>query len=102
MQEDIRNIFISKYNKAGSEQFYDFLVNYATNRVDNVANIKGSTPEVELMGYYEQFLALYRQDGQELYLDIARIFRRASHKIYHLMIKRDMIGKNDRFLNLVE
>jgi hypothetical protein len=102
MQEDIRNIFLAKYTKAGNEKFYDFLVEYATNRVDNASDIKGATPEIELMNYYDQFLEMYREDGDDIYLDMAKVFRRAGHKIYLLMVKREMIRKNDKFLNLVD
>jgi hypothetical protein len=102
MQEDIRNIFLAKYAKAGNEQFFNFLVEYATTRVDNVHEIKGATPELELMNYYDQFLEMYREDGEPIYLEMAKVFRRAGHKIYLLMVKREMIRKSEKFLNIVD
>lgn len=101
MNEETKSIFLAKYEKAGNEQFYDFLVSYGTNRINNANEIKGATPEVELMNYYEQFLTLFRITDEKIYIDIARVFRRASHKIYLLMVKKEMIRRSDKFLNLV-
>lgn len=102
MNDDIKNIFLTKYTKAGNSKFYEFLVDYSINRVDNLSEVKGATPEVELMNYYDQFLDLYRKEENTTYLDIAKIFRRAGHKIYNIMIKREIITRNNKFLNLVE
>ena len=62
---------------------------------------KGTSPEVDFLNYYDQFIILYRREGEEIYLDLARIFRRAAHKVYRVMLKSQMTEKNQRFLNLV-
>lgn len=95
-------LFVDKFNDFGNEKFYQFLINYATNKIMSTKPTKKSkTPEIEFMEYYDKFMALYRINNQEIYIQMAKCFRRAAHKIYFIMLKRNIIKKNRRFLNVV-
>ena len=109
--EEAKKLFVAKFSSFGSDKFYKFLLNYATNKI--VANEDAKkenykidtvavSPEIELMDYHDRFLILYRRENINVYLDIARLFRKAAHKIYFVMLKKSMIEKNNKFLNLVE
>ncbi len=99
----LKKEFVPKYLAAGESKFYRFLLLYALNKLIYIGKgtFKGKSPELEFLDYYDQFIILYRREGEEVYLSLARVFRRAGHKIYRTMIKKKMIEKNSRFLNLV-
>lgn len=104
--EALKKEFVPKYLAAGEEKFYRFLLLYALNKLIYIGKInkdsfKGKSPETEFLDYYDQFIILYRREGEEVYLDLARVFRRAGHKVYRVMLKKKMVDKNNRFLNLV-
>ena len=106
MQSDsIKKLFINKYSTVGEEKFYKFLITYALNRVVEPANSSNKTvynPAIELMDYYDMFLKLYRKEGEKIYLDLAKQFRRAAHKIYRIGLKKGLMEKNkDKFLNVI-
>ena len=101
--EDLKNEFVPKYQKVGDKKFYQFLLTYALNKLIAIEDksYKGVYPDLEYLGYYEQFMILYRREGEDIYIDLARIFRRAGHRIYRIMLKKKIIKKNLKFLNLV-
>ena len=99
--EESKKLFLTKYSTVGSEEFYQFLLDYAHNRLAIGKSSKVPSPEIELMEYYNKFLVLYRKERDESYLDIAKLFRKAGHSIYRLMLKKGIIERNNRFLNLV-
>lgn len=95
---------IDKYNSVGQQKFYRFLLTYAINKLIKIrdGDYKGtSSPELEFLEYAERFLQLSRREGDEVYLDISKIFRKAAHKIYRIMLKKQMTERNFKFLNLV-
>jgi hypothetical protein len=96
----LQNSFVSKYQEIGEERFYEFLIEYSFKRLDN-GDLKKPTPETELLLYHDKFLHFYRQDKTEVFISIARIFRRAAHQIYRHMIEHKLIEHNPKFLNLV-
>ncbi len=98
--EEIQKIFINKYATAGSDKFYNFLITYALNRISNIT--KNSNPALELLEYYEMFLKLYRKENLKIYLDLSRQFRRAANKIYRIILKKNLIEKNIKFLNVIK
>jgi hypothetical protein len=102
MQSDsIKKLFINKYYTVGEEKFYKFLITYALNRVVEPANNKiVYNPAIELMDYYDMFLKLYRKEGEKIYLDLAKQFRRAGHRIYRIGLKKGLMEKNNKFLNV--
>lgn len=101
--EGLKKEFVPKYQAVGESKFYRFLLLYALNKLIFIekGSFKGVSPEIEFLDYYDQFIILYRREGEEIYLDLGRVFRRAAHKIYRVMLKKKMTEKNPRFLNLV-
>lgn len=100
LTEDVKKIFLEKYEKTGKEQFYQFILSYATSRL-NKGEMQKPTPENELLSYYEKFLALYRKDNNENYIEMAKTFRRAAQKIYKIMLDVGLTTKNTKFLTAV-
>lgn len=108
--DEAKKLFVSKFSSFGTEKFYKFLLNYAVNKIVSNEELKkisksdpgGMSPELELMDYHDRFLVLYRREGDIVYLEIAKLFRKAAHKIYRIMRKKEMIEKDSKFLSLVE
>lgn len=101
--EAIKKEFVPKYLAAGEPKFYRLLLLYALNKLIYIekGSFKGKSPELEFLDVYDQFIILYRREGEDVYLDLARVFRKAAHKVYRVMRKKKMTEKNERFLNLV-
>jgi hypothetical protein len=101
--EKAKNLFVSKFSIIGEDKFYEFILEYANNKIiEEGKKIKGNSPEIELIDYSDKFIALFRTEGNKQYLDIARVFRRAAHRIYFLLLKKAILKrKNGRFLNVV-
>lgn len=102
--ETSKNEFIAKYLAQGEQKFYKFLLLYALNKLILMKqeNYKGPSPEIELIELYEKFLIIYRREGDEDYFAVAKLFRKAAHKIYRTMLNKGLIKKNKKFLNLVK
>jgi len=101
--DNIKKLFINKYTTVGEEKFYKFLITYALNRiVEPVEKDKNPfNPALELMDYYDMFLKLYRREGDDVYLELSRQFRKAAHKIYRVILKKGLTERNYKFLQLV-
>lgn len=99
--DNIKKLFINKYSSVGEEKFFKFLITYALNRIVETPGKNNYNPAIELMEYYDMFLKLYRREGDLIYLDLARQFRRAGHKIYRVILKKGLSERNGKFLNLV-
>ena len=101
--EALKKEFVPKYLAAGEPKFYRFLLVYALDKLVLLEkeDYKGVSPELEFIGYYDQFIILYRREGEDIYLNLARVFRKAAHKIYRTMLKQSLTEKNIKFLNLV-
>lgn len=99
----LKKEFLPKYLSIGDPKFYRFLLLYAIKKIIAMEkeSYNGIFPNLELMEYHDQFMILYRREGDEIYLQIAKNFRKAGHKIYRIMLKKDIICFNDKFLNLV-
>lgn len=94
--EGLKQQFVPKYQTMGEVRFYTFLLFYGLNKLLFIqkGTYKGTSPELQLMDYYDQFLFLYRREGEEIYLDLARVFMKAGNKIYRVMLKNKLIEKN--------
>ena len=94
--------FVEKYHSVGEQSFYRFLLAEAISKIVKMKNgeYKGN-PELEFLKCSDKFLILFRQEGEEDHLTISKIFRKAGHKIYRLLLKRGLTNKNNKFLNLV-
>jgi hypothetical protein len=101
--EALKKNFVPKYLATGERKFYRFLILYALNKLIYIekGSFKGKPPELEFLDYYDQFIILYRREGEEVYLELARVFRRVAHKVYRVMLKKNMTERNAKFLNLV-
>jgi hypothetical protein len=99
LSNEEKKIFIDKYSSLGEEKFYKFLLKYAMDKI--TTNNNGISPELELIDYYEKFVDVYRQENLDIYLCIAKLFRRAAHRIYYVLLDINPSVKNDKFLNLV-
>lgn len=99
----LKKEFIPKYLAVGDHGFYRFLLVYALNKLVLIdkGQYKEITPDLEFLEYHNQFIILYRREGEEVHLQIARLFRKAAHKIYRIMLKKSMTVTNTKFLNLV-
>ena len=99
----LKQTFIPKYLATGEQKFYRFLLIYALNKLIAIERgvYTGEVPNVEFLNYHDRFIILYRREGEEVYLQVARIFRKAAHKIYRVMLKKKMTEINPKFLNLV-
>lgn len=101
--EALKSRFVPSFKAVGEKKFYRNLLVFATNQMMSMEKglHKGLSPELILLDCYDQFIILYRREGEDIYLDLARSFRRAAHKIYRVMLKKNMTQKSSRFLNLV-
>lgn len=95
--------FVSKYKEAGEAKFSRFLLVYALNKLIAIENksYTGIAPNVEFLEYHDRFLSLYRREDDEVYLKIAKIFRKQAHRIYRIMLKKQLSERNSKFLNAV-
>lgn len=102
-QDVLKQEFVPKYLSNGEPKFYRFLLLYALNKLIAIESgvYKGELPNLEFLNYHDRFIILYRREGDEVYLQVARVFRKAAHKIYRIMLKKKMTAVNDKFLNLV-
>lgn len=104
LDTDVLNQFVLKYKEIGEGRFYRFLLLQALNTLVSIkkGTHKGSLPNLEFLNYYDRFIILYRREGDPAQLEVARLFRKVAHKIYRIMLKKNMIPAPDRkFLNLV-
>lgn len=101
--EILKKEFVPKYLSHGQDKFYKFLLVYAMSKLIAMEKkeFNGIPPNLEFLDYYDQFIILYRREGEDNLLEIARIFRKAAHKVYRVMLKKDLTNRNDKFLNLV-
>jgi hypothetical protein len=101
--DGLKKEFVSKYLSVGEQKFYRFLLVYSLNKLIliNKGDSVDQTPDLELLDYHNRFIILYRREGEEVYLRLARLFRKAAHKIYRIMLKKGMTAPNAKFLNLV-
>lgn len=101
--EVLKTEFVPQYLAAGENKFYRLLITYSLKKLIYLqkSKCKIQSPELDLLDTHNQFIILYKREGEEIYLDLARIFRKAGHKIYRIMLKNNMTKMNNRFLNLV-
>lgn len=102
MHDPLIKELINNFNK-GEVYLYKFLIVNSIKKIvllleeDNFNN----SPDKDLLNLYEKFMYMYRTEGDEIYLNIAKIIRKAAHKIYRILLKQNHIKKNEHFLNLV-
>ncbi len=94
---------VPKYLGDGEEKFYRSIILLAVHKVieSEKGLHKGLPPHLQYLEHYEGFLILYRREGDLVYLNLAKLLRRASHKIYRIMLKKNLTNINYKFLNVV-
>lgn len=91
-----------KYAKEGEEVFYKFLILSAVDdMIKNLKNDDNISINIEYIMMHDKFLIQYRRTGHQIDLKIAKVFRRAGHKIYRLLLKQGLSNKSEKFLNVV-
>lgn len=104
MTGNIKRDFALKYQSVGADRFYRSLLSSAIFKM--VAYLEqpekmNKMPDIELLELYERFVIYYRREGNEEYLEIAKICRKAAHKVYRALLRQKLVEKNLKFLNLV-
>lgn len=76
---------------------------YALNKLILIEkdDYKGILPNLEFIEYHDKFIILYRREGEDVYLELAKLFRKIAHKIYRVMLKKKMTPPSTKFLTLV-
>lgn len=99
----IKKDLINKFEKMGKDRFDRFLITYSLNKLISIQDktYTGSSPDIELINYYDKCISLYRSENKEIYLDMAHSFRKIAHKIYRIALKKGLTEKNFKFLNAV-
>jgi hypothetical protein len=99
----LKNTYLPQYLAGGKQRFYRSLLTYGLSKMILMQGEKfrGIAPDVELLEYHDIFLFLYRREGDQAFLDMSKIFRKAAHKLHRVMLKKEMTYRNPVFLNLV-
>lgn len=105
MSGNIKRDFVVKYTSVGRERFYRFLLSSAifkmVSYLEHPEKVE-KMPDIELLELYDKFLLFYRRENEEVYLEIAKLCRRAAHKVYRALLRQKLVEKNLKFLNLIE
>ena len=101
--ESIKESLVPQYIAGGEEKFYRSIIFLALQKLILMQKgaYRGLPPHLEYLEYYDRFIILYRREGDEVYRSIARMLRKAAHKIYRIMLKKNMTPPNPKFLTLV-
>lgn len=101
--DGLKEGLVPKYVEGGEEKFYRSIIFLALQKLIliNKGLYKGIPPHLEYLAYHDGFIILYRREGDEVYLSIARMLRKAAHRIYRIMLKKKMTAPNPKFLNSV-
>jgi len=99
--ECIKKEYLIKFKSEGSDKFYKSLLVCAVKELLKDTEEEKVNISLEFMNLHDKFMILFRREGDQQYLSIAKIFRKAAHKIYRFMLKRGWSEKNQKFLNVV-
>ena len=101
--DGLKQDIVPKFVASGEQKFYRSIIFIALQKLILIEKglYKGTPPNLEYLEYYDQFIILYRREGDEVYLSIAKMLRKAAHKIYRIMLKKKMTPPNAKFLSLV-
>lgn len=101
--EGLKEELVPKFIANGEQKFYRSILLLALQKLIATEKgiYKGIPPHLEYLEYHDRFLILYRREGDEVYLRIAKMLRKVAHKIYRIMLKKKMTPPNTKFLTLV-
>lgn len=94
---------LERFTLTGEKKFYNFLITEAINKLILIqkGNYKEISPDIQYLDYYDKLIVLYRREGVNEYLEMAKLFRKAAHRIYRVMLKKQLTNYNFKFLNLI-
>lgn len=102
MDNDIMLSLVKEFLTNGESKLYNNLLSQSVKQIILLINEGRKTyPDKTLLAMSNKFLNQYRASGDDSYLKISKILRRAAHKIYRVLLKKKLVGKNNDFLNLV-
>ena len=101
--EGIKTNLVPEFLANGEEKFYRTIIFLALQKLVLISkdSYRGVPPHLEYLDYHDRFIILYRREGDDVYLRIAKMLRKAAHKIYRIMLKKNMTPPHPKFLNLV-
>lgn len=101
--DGLKQEIVPKFVASGEQKFYRSIIVLALKKLILIEKglYKGLPPHLEYLEYYDQFIILYRREGDEVYLNIAKMLRKAAHRIYRIMLKKNMTVSHPKFLSLV-
>lgn len=101
--DGLKQEIVPKFVASGERKFYRSIVVLALKKLVLIEKglYKGLPPHLEYLEYYDQFIILYRREGDEVYLSIAKMLRKAAHRVYRIMLKKNMTAPHPKFLSLV-
>jgi len=99
----LKKEYVEPYLNSGEERFYRSMLLLAIKKLILIetGTYKGTLPHIEYILCYQQLVCLSRQEGNDTFLKVAKAIRKVAHKIYRIMLKKNMTIMDDRFLNLV-
>lgn len=95
---------VKEFLTNGESKLYNSLLSQSVKQIILLMNEDKKNkiyPDKMLLTMSNKFLKQYRISGDESYLKISKILRRAAHKIYRVLLKKHLVAKNNDFLNLV-
>ena len=103
MDDNFKNALVKSYLENGESIFYKKLLANSIKKITFLLqdSNKKNFPHKELLDVSNFFLQAYRSEGDEIYLNICKICRKAAHKVYRVLLKKHLIKENNNFLNLV-
>lgn len=92
-----------QYLNNGKNKFYRSIILLALEKIISISenSFKGTYPDIEYLNYHDKLYILYKKDGDETYLEMAILFRKAAHKIHRVLLRKKLVLSNNRFLTLV-
>jgi hypothetical protein len=104
MDDSVKNTLSQEYLKGGENYLSKKLLVSAIKQISLLIE-QGSNsknfPDTELLNISQNFLQLYREEGDDHYLEISKICRKVAHRVYRVLLKKHLVKKNNKFLNLV-
>ncbi|NJO18373.1 MAG: hypothetical protein HC877_22365 [Thioploca sp.] len=94
----IRVEYETLLKQVGEEKFCSHIVDSGL-----IAKKEYENPEIIMLDQSEAFFALFRTTGNDIYFTIAKLLRKAAHKLYRILRKKDKNHpKNKRFIQIVK
>lgn len=106
MEKASQQKFRKKFETVGPEEFYTLLCDYAKAKIEEIEKNssleENISPEAELLNLSNQFWQIYKREEKNIYKEISYVFKRAANKTYRMLLRKKMIKKSNKFLNLVQ